>query len=218
LLEISNGDARVALNVLDALIAASNKAKIDKKAIENVLQKKSLMYDKGGEEHYNTISTFIKSIRGSSADAALYYLARMVEAGEDPLFIARRLVVLASEDIGIANSNALLLATATFEACEKVGLPECQINLAHCTAYLAMSKKTNRTYTAYLKAKEDVVKFGNLPIPLKLRNAPTQLMKNLGYGKDYKYAHEYTEKELKGEVYLPKELKDKKYLETDETG
>lgn len=212
LLEISNGDARVALNVLDALTATSNKYIVDKKAIENVLQKKSLMYDKGGEEHYNTISAFIKSIRGSSPDAALYYLARMVEAGEDPLFIARRLVILASEDIGIANNNALLLATATFEACEKVGYPECQINLAHCTTYLALSKKSNKSYMAYLNAYEDVKKYGNLPIPLKLRNAPTKLMKDLGYGKEYKYAHEYTKEKLKNEVYLPEELKDRKYL------
>lgn len=213
IIKISNGDARIALNLVHQSAQTAPKGKeIDKKTVEKIVSTTTLRYDKTGEEHYNTISAFIKSIRGSSPDGALYYLARMIKAGEDPLFIARRMVVLASEDIGLANSNGLLLANATFQACQTIGLPECQINLAHCAAYLAKSKKSNASYAAYFKAKKDVEKYGNLPIPLKLRNAPTKLMEKLDYGKGYKYAHDYSEKELKDEIYLPDKLKNKKYL------
>ena len=214
--QISNGDARIALNLLEQAGQIAPKGKeIDGSIIEKIVSSTTLRYDKTGEEHYNTISAFIKSIRGSNPDASLYYLARMLKAGEDPLFIARRLVVLASEDVGLANSNALLLANATFKACQTIGLPECEINLAHCVAYLAQSKKSNASYVAYHLAKEDVEKYGNLPVPLKLRNAPTKLMEKAGYGKGYKYAHDYSKKELKEEVYLPDKLKNKKYLKKD---
>ena len=211
--QISNGDARIALNLIEQACQIAKKEKqITGKIIKKIVSSTTLRYDKTGDEHYNTISAFIKSIRGSSVDGALYYLARMMKAGEDPLFIARRLVILASEDIGLANSNALLLANATFKACQTIGLPECEINLAHCVAYLAQSKKSNASYAAYHRAKEDVEKHGNLPVPLKLRNAPTKLMEKAGYGKGYKYAHDYSKKELKGEIYLPDKLKAKKYL------
>ena len=146
--------------------------------------------DKKGEEHYNTVSAFIKSMRASQGDAALYYLARMVEAGENPLFIARRMVVFASEDIGLAQPTALVVANAVFEACQKIGYPECAINLAHGVAYLAESKKSRKSYDAYFEALDDVRKFGNLPIPLKVRNAPTKLMKGSGYGDGYIYDHD----------------------------
>ena len=164
------------------------------------------MYDKAGEEHYNTISAFIKSMRASNPDAALYYLARMVEAGEDPLFIARRMVIFASEDIGMIQPTALVVANEVFRACETIGYPECQINLAHGVAYLASAKKDRAAYNAYFKALDDVRKFGNLPIPLSLRNAPTKLMKELGYGKDYEM---YPNKD---KSLLPDKLKEKKYL------
>lgn len=208
LIEISGGDARVILNTLE--IAANSNAhsgsgsiKIDKEIIEEAVQTKALMYDKGGEEHYNTISAFIKSMRASNVDAALYYLARMVEAGEDPLFIARRMVIFASEDIGMALPTALVVANEVFRACETIGYPECQINLAHGVTYLASAKKDRLAHDAYFKALEDVKQFGNLPIPLNLRNAPTKLMKSLGYGKGYE---KYTDEDL-----LPDKLKGKKY-------
>jgi len=213
IVQISNGDARICLNLVEQSSQTTPKGKeINQNTVEKIVSTTTLRYDKTGDEHYNTISAFIKSIRGSNPDGALYYLARMMKSGEDPLFIARRLVVLASEDVGLANSNALLLANATFQACQTIGLPECEINLAHCASYLAQSKKSNASYVAYNKAKEDVEKFGNLPVPLKLRNAPTKLMEKLNYGKGYKYAHDYSKKELKNEVYLPDKLKNKKYL------
>ena len=171
--------------------------------IEEAAQRKMLQYDQGGEEHYNTISAFIKSMRASDPDAALYYLARMVVAGEDPLFIARRMVVFASEDIGMAQPTALVVANAVFDACNKIGYPECQENLAHGVVYLALAKKDRSAYDAYFSALDDVKKFGNLPIPLTIRNAPTKLMKELGYGKGY---DKYTKESL-----LPEKLKEKKY-------
>lgn len=180
-----------------------DKTIITKVIIEEAYQKKALMYDKAGEEHYNTISAFIKSMRASNVDAALYYLARMVDAGEDPLFIARRMVIFASEDIGMAQPTALVVANEVFKACETIGYPECQINLAHGAAYLASAKKDRSSCDAYFKALEDVKKYGNLPIPMNLRNAPTKLMKELGYGEGYE---KYTKESL-----LPKELKNKKY-------
>lgn len=206
LIEVSGGDARVILNTLEIAsisLEKTSKKLIDKGLIEEALQKKALSYDKAGDAHYDTISAFIKSMRASNIDAALYYLARMVEAGEDPLFIARRMVVFASEDIGIAVPTALVVANEVFRACETIGYPECQINLAAGVAYLANCKKDRSAYEAYMSAKEDVLKHGNLPIPLEIRNAPTTLMKNLGYGKGYQM---YTDKDL-----LPEKLKGKKY-------
>lgn len=201
LIEGSNGDARVILNVLE--MAANNKKTITKDLIKEALQQRMLSYDKNGEEHYNTISAFIKSMRASNIDAALYYLARMVDSGEDPLFIARRMVIFASEDIGQAQPTALVVANEVFRACETIGYPECQINLAHGVVYLANAKKDRSSYDAYFKALSDVKEHGNLPIPMNLRNAPTKLMKDLGYGEGYR---KYTDESL-----LPEKLKGKKY-------
>lgn len=213
LIEGSNGDARKILNTLE--IAVLSQTEIQKKKIvitleivEEALQKKALMYDKAGEEHYDTISAFIKSMRASNVDAALYYLARMVEAGEDPLFIARRMVVFASEDIGMAQPTALVVANEVFRACETIGYPECQINLAHGVTYLASAKKDRSSYEAYFEAVEDVKTHGNLPIPMKIRNAPTRLMKNLGYGQGYQM---YGDEDL-----LPDKIKNKKYYKKSE--
>ena len=201
LLELSGGDARVLLNTLE--IAADLNKNIGLKEVEEAFQKKALMYDKAGEEHYNTISAFIKSMRASNVDSALYYLARMVLAGEDPFFIARRMVIFASEDIGQAQPTALVVANEVFRACETIGYPECQINLAHGVVYLCNAKKDRSSYEAYFKALEDVRNYGNLPIPLIIRNAPTELMKKLEYGKGYE---KYTKADL-----LPEKLKGKKY-------
>jgi len=204
---MANGDARMALNTLEA--AANQNTQITPELIKQVLQKSHLMYDKGGEEHYNIISALHKSMRGSDPNASVYWLARMLEGGEDPIYIARRLVRFASEDIGLANNTALLLANAVFESCQKLGMPECNVHLTQCVIYLANSKKDISAYQAYQKAKRDVEEFGNLPVPLHIRNAPTKLMKKLGYGKNYKYTplEDSSEQE-----YLPKELKRKKYF------
>ncbi len=208
LIQASNGDARIILNALEiASKHAGGKQIIDKKIIEQALQHKALMYDKKGDEHYNVISAFIKSLRGSDVDAALYWLARMLAAGEDPKFIARRMIIFASEDIGNAHSMALVVANAVFEAVEKIGLPECRINLAQGVTYLARAPKSNKSYMALCRAEKDVKDTMNLPVPLHLRNAPTKLMKNLGYGKNYKYPHD----NKTHQEYLPKELKGKKY-------
>lgn len=200
LVSMANGDARQALTMLDNCRELYGEITLDN--LKNTLQSKFLRYDKTGEEHYNTISAFIKSMRASQPDAALYYLARMVEAGEDPLFIARRMVIFASEDIGLAQPTALVVANAVFEACQKIGYPECAINLAHGVSYLANCKKDRSSYEAYFKALDDVKKYGNLPVPLNIRNAPTKLMKDLGYGKEYQWASNFTPK--KG--FLPDEL------------
>lgn len=200
LIQSSNGDARIALNVLE-ISSRLIKSTIDLETIEQSLQKKTLLYDKTGEEHYNTISSYLKSMRAGDVDAALYYLARMVDAGQDPLYIARRMVVFASEDV--ASPTALVVANAVFQACQQIGYPECQENLAAGTVYLATSKKDRSAYDAYMRALEDVKKFGNLPIPLQIRNAPTKLMKELGYGKGYE---KYTKESL-----LPEKIKGKKY-------
>jgi putative ATPase len=181
--------------------------KITVDTLKEAIQSKHLRYDKKGEEHYNTISAFIKSMRASQPDAALYYLARMVDAGEDPLFIARRMVIFASEDIGLAVPTALVVANAVFRACETIGYPEAQINLAHGVAYLATCKKSRASYDAYFEALADVQQLGNLPIPMKVRNAPTKLMKELGYHKGYKLYDK--------ESYLPEKLKKKKYLKDE---
>jgi len=210
LIEASNGDARNALNVLE-IASKLVSEKITLQEIEDAFQKKNLLYDKAGEEHYNLISAVHKSMRGSDPDAAIYYVLRMLEAGEDPLYIARRLVRFASEDVGNADPEALGLAVAVFQACDLVGMPECRIFLVQLAAYLANAPKDNSVYMAESEALEDVKRFGNLPVPLKIRNAVTKLMKDIGYGKDYKYAHNFSQEDLKGEVYLPDKLKGKKY-------
>jgi putative ATPase len=206
LIETCNGDGRIILNTLEIAAQYAENGKITKALIEEALQHKALAYDKGGEEHYNTISAFIKSMRASNVDAALYYLARMIEAGEDALFIARRMVIFASEDIGMAQPTALVVANEVFKACETIGYPECGINLAHGVAYLASAKKDRSAYDAFRSAQEDVRQYGNLPIPMNLRNAPTKLMKSEGYGKGYEM---YTNENL-----LPEKLKGKKYFKS----
>lgn len=206
LIRMANGDARSMLTLLDQTKTLNDKITVE--TLENTLQSTHLRYDKKGEEHYNTISAFIKSMRASNADAAIYYLARMVEAGEDPLFIARRMVVFASEDIGLAQPTALVVANEVFRACEMIGYPECAINLAHGVAYLAEAKKDRRSYDALRAAQEDVRQLGNLPIPAHLRNAPTKLMKELGYGEGQKWEAGFEHK--KG--YLPDKLKKRRYL------
>ena len=193
MLRYSGGDARKLLNILELVVEADdgNPVVITDKKVTDRLQQNPLAYDKDGEMHYDIISAFIKSIRGSDPDAALYWLARMVEGGEDPAFIARRLVISASEDVGLANPNALLLANAAFDAVMKIGWPEGRIPLAEATVYLATSPKSNSAYEGINAALETVRQTGNLPVPLHLRNAPTKLMKQLGYSKGYKYAHDY---------------------------
>ena len=202
LIRMADGDARQAINVLEN----ANKlyGKITLQNLKETTQSAHLRYDKKGEDHHNTISAFIKSMRASQPDAALYYLARMLEAGEDPIFIARRMVVFASEDVGLAVPTALVVANAVFRACEMIGYPECAINLAHGVAYLAECKKSRKSYDAYFEALDDVKKHGNLLIPMKVRNAPTKLMKDLGYNKGYKLYDK--------ESCLPDKLKGKKYL------
>jgi len=212
LFRFSGGDARKLLNILDLAVASDDDAEqsgeelvITDKLVTERLQENPAAYDKGGEMHYDIISAFIKSIRGSDPDAAIYWLARMVAGGEDPKFIARRLVISAAEDIGLANPNALLLANACFETLQKIGWPEGRIVLAETTLYLATSPKSNSAYLAIDKALATVEQTGNLPVPLHLRNAPTSLMKELDYGKEYKYAHDYKDNFVQQE-YLPKEL------------
>lgn len=209
LAQMSNGDARTALNVLEYAASLNKNINID--IIKESFQKSHLLYDKDGEEHYNIISALHKSMRGSDANAALYWLARMLEAGEDPLYVARRIVRFASEDIGLANSRALEQAVAAYNACHFMGMPECNVILAQAVVYMSKCKKSNELYEAYNKAAKDVREQGNLPVPLHIRNAPTDLMKNIGYGKGYKYSpdHDYKEKQ----EYLPEKLKGKKYLD-----
>ncbi|MBU3942856.1 replication-associated recombination protein A [Patescibacteria group bacterium] len=202
LIAMANGDARQAIAMLESTSELYGEITVE--TLKNTLQSKFLRYDKQGDEHYNTISAFIKSMRASQPDAALYYMARMIDSGEDPKFIARRMVIFASEDIGIAQPTALVVANDVFRAVEIIGLPECGINLAHGVVYLCKSKKDRSAYEAYMNAMEDVKKYGNLPVPLVLRNAPTKLMKKLDYGKGYE---KYTKEDL-----LPDKLKGKKYL------
>jgi len=202
LIEMANGDARQAITMIEN--TARLYEAINLETLKETLQSKFLRYDKKGEEHYNVISAFIKSMRASQPDAAMYYMARMIDAGEDPKFIARRMVIFASEDIGLAQPTALVVANAVFRAVETIGLPECGINLAHGVAYLSNCAKDKSAYEAYGLAMQDARKFGNLPVPLKIRNAPTKLMKDLGYGKGYE---RYTADDL-----MPSKLKDKKYF------
>lgn len=208
LLNISGGDARKLLNLLEIVADAlpENKpATITDELVMEIAQKRIALYDKSGEQHYDIISAFIKSIRGSDPNGAVYWLARMIEGGEDVKFIARRLVILASEDIGNANANALLLANATFEAVNKIGYPEARIILSQCATYLASSPKSNASYMAINDAVAAVKQYGDLPVPLHLRNAPTRLMKNLDYGKGYQYSHDY-EKNFSPQEYLPDQI------------
>ena len=212
LLRFAGGDARKLLNILELVVGAddSKNVVITDAIVIDRLQENPAAYDKGGEIHYDIISAFIKSIRGSDPDGAIYWLARMVAGGEDPKFIARRLLISAAEDIGLANPNALLLANACFDALTKIGWPEGRIILAETTVYLATSPKSNSAYEAINNAMAEVAKSGNLPVPLHLRNAPTQLMKELDYGKGYKYAHAY-EGNFVEQDFLPQEIKDKKF-------
>lgn len=213
LFRFAGGDARKLLNILDLLEQSTSSEApliITDAFVAETLQENPLAYDRNGEMHYDIISAFIKSIRGSDPDAAVYWLARMVAGGEDPKFIARRLVILAAEDIGLANPNALLLANATFDALSKIGWPEGRIILSECAVYLATSPKSNSAYIAIDAALEEVNRSGNLPVPLHLRNAPTKLMKELGYGKEYQYAHDY-KNHFSDQQYLPDGLSGKRF-------
>ncbi|NBS68595.1 replication-associated recombination protein A [bacterium] len=214
---IANGDARNGLNTLELVanvLEAEEKTEkeINHHAVSKIIEKNTLLYDKGGEEHYNIISALHKSMRGGDANAALYWLGRMLEAGEDPLYVTRRLIRFASEDIGLADPQALVQAVAAHQASHAVGMPECSVNIAQCVAYLANTKKSNALYTAYANVQEDIRHLPNLPVPLHLRNAPTSLMKNMGYGKGYKYTPNFSSQENAAQDYLPKELQKKNYL------
>jgi putative ATPase len=209
LIEMANGDARQALTMIENTAELYDKVTLE--TLKETLQSKFLRYDKKGEEHYNVISAFIKSMRASRPDAAMYYLARMIESGEDPKFIARRMVIFASEDIGLAQPTALVVANAVFRAVETIGLPECVLNLAHGVAYLANAPKDRRANDAINEAMTDAKQLGNLPVPMNLRNAPTKMMKGLGYGKGYEMYPETDD-------LLPEKLKGKRYLVRDETG
>jgi putative ATPase len=212
LINISGGDARKLLNLLELVVAASDNPVITDKFVMSVAQQKIAVYDKSGEQHYDIISAFIKSIRGSDPNAAIYWLARMIEGGEDVKFIARRLLILASEDIGNANPTALIMANAAFEAVNKIGYPESGLILSQCTIYLAASPKSNSATVAIGDAISAVNRHGDLPVPLHVRNAPTKLMKNLGYGKDYQYSHSY-ENNFSQQEYLPKEISGTKFYD-----
>lgn len=219
--KLSNGDARSALNTLENVInitpTKDNRRNIKKNSLEKLLQSKTFLYDKNGEEHYSLISALHKSMRNSDPDAALYYLARMLEAGENPLYIARRLIRFASEDIGLANSNALQQAICAYQAAHYNGMPECNVNLAQAVVYLSVSPKSNSLYMAYEKVKEDARKTANEKVPLHLRNAVTKLDNELGYGKGYKYAHDF-DNNITNMQCLPDCLKDKKYYFPSDSG
>jgi putative ATPase len=208
--EVAGGDARQALNILET--CASQAKNITPELVEKIVARSHILYDTGGEQHYNIISALHKSLRGNDANAALYWLGRMLEAGEDPLYVARRLVRFASEDVGLANSFALPQAVAAFQACQMLGMPECEIHLAQAVVYLAEAKKSNALYSAYGKVKEDVSNFPNEPVPLHLRNAPTKLMKELDYGKGYKYTPKFKNAEDAKQEYFPERLKGRKYI------
>ena len=228
LMRISGGDARKLLNAVELVVkrmvpTAKTPATVvlDNASVTTVIQQNLSYYDKGGEMHYDIISAFIKSMRGSDPNGAVYWLARMIAGGEDPLFIARRMLIFASEDIGNANPNALLLANATFDAVSKIGYPECRINLSQCACYLACSAKSNATYMALANAEQAVRRWGDLPVPLHIRNAPTKLMKNMGYGDGYKYAHDYNGGNTLGgfaeQEYLPQGLEGTRFYEPGTT-
>lgn len=220
LMRISGGDARKLLNAIELVVNRGARV-IDNQTVTSVIQQNLAYYDKGGEMHYDIISAFIKSMRGSDPNGAVYWLARMIAGGEDPLFIARRMLIFASEDIGNANPNALLLANATFDAVSKIGYPECRINLSQCACYLACSAKSNATYMALNNAEQAVRKWGDLPVPLHIRNAPTKLMKEMGYHEGYKYAHDFADNAALGgfaeQEYLPQGLEGTKFYEPGTT-
>jgi len=220
LIFLSGGDARLMISILESAVLHQSKNDeiiISKDLLNKIIQSKAVSYDKNGEEHYNIISAFIKSIRGSDPDAALYWMVRMLEGGEDAVFIARRMIILASEDIGNASPNALLLANAAFDAVTKIGMPEARIILAQCAVYLASCPKSNSSYNAVSKAYSVVRQRPQYPVPLHLRNAPTNLMKEIGYSNGYKYPHDYTENFIT-EEYLPKELKNNQFYYPTENG
>jgi putative ATPase len=212
--EVAGGDARNALNILEACAGSSKK--ITPELVEKIVNRSHLLYDKGGEWHYDIISALHKSMRGGDADGALYWLGRMLEAGEDPLYVARRLIRFASEDVGLANSFALPQAVAAQAACHAIGMPECELALAQAVVYLAKSKKSNALYVGYGHVKEDVRQFPNEPVPIHLRNAPTKLMKELGYGKDYKYTPDFEDKKDAKQEYLPEKLRGRTYVRFDD--
>lgn len=217
----ASGDARVALNTLEMAIfngiIKDDQIIVDQEVIEQCINQKSFLYDKQGEEHYNIISALHKSMRNSDVDASIYWLSRMIEAGEDPLYVARRLIRFASEDIGMADSRALEIAVAAYQACHYIGLPECNVNLAHCVTYLALAPKSNALYIAYQKAKADALKTIGEGVPLHLRNAPTKLMQELDYGKGYQYAHDYEDK-ITAMQCLPDSLKNRQYYQPTNQG
>ncbi|MGD0915267.1 MAG: replication-associated recombination protein A [Thermodesulfobacteriota bacterium] len=220
--QLANGDARAALNTLEMLVLTSSPdeegvRRIKKEDLKEVLQRKAYLYDKSGEEHYNLISALHKSLRGSDPDAALYWLGRMLEAGEDPLYIARRMIRFASEDVGMADPQALQVTVAAMEAFHFIGLPEGNLALAQAAVYLATAPKSNALYSAYQEVEKDVRQLENMPVPLHIRNAPTSLMKDLGYGKGYKYPHDYPEHFIE-EEYLPENLKGRIYYHPTELG
>lgn len=207
---VSSGDARRALNIFESFVETSGQGgREGLELVKEIISKPGLMYDKKGDEHYNLISALHKSMRGGEADAAIYYCNRMIMAGEDPLYLARRLIRFASEDIGLANNSALLLAVATYDACKNIGLPECGVNLAHCVAYLAKSPKSVAVYLAQKEVVAEIENSGSLAVPIHLRNAPSKLMKELGYGKDYKYT---PLEDSSKQTYLPEKIKNKKFL------
>jgi putative ATPase len=220
--QLANGDARIGLNTLEMLVLTTPPNSkgfrhIRKEDLKEVLQRKTFLYDKSGEEHYNLISAFHKSLRGSDPDASLYWLGRMLEAGEDPLYIARRMIRFASEDVGNADPQALQVAVSAMEAFHFIGLPEGDLALAQAAVYLATAPKSNALYTAYQRVKKDVRELENMPVPLHIRNAPTSLMKDLGYGKGYQYPHDYPNHFVE-EEYLPENLKGRTYYHPSDQG
>jgi putative ATPase len=210
LLEGSRGDARVALNGLEAAAALAGEQTISVDHVERALQQSHLLYDRAGDQHYDIVSALIKSVRGSDPDAAVYWMARMLEAGEDPLFVARRLVILAAEDVGLADPQALSVAMAAQQAAHFVGMPEAVLPLTEAALYLALAPKSNSALTSYGAARELIQETGNEPVPLHLRNAPTGLMKSMGYGKGYKYAHDHEGGVAAEQVHMPEKLKGRK--------
>jgi len=217
LVQFANGDARTLLNTLEIVLKLVKKEKISNEDIQKVLQRKNLRYDKKGEEHFNIISALHKSMRDSDPDGALYWMVRMLEGGEDPKYIARRLIRFASEDVGMADPHALLVAVAAKDACHFNGMPECGVNLAQAVVHLSMAPKSNALYSAYSSIQSDIQKYGNLEVPLHIRNAPTKLMKEWGYGKNYQYAHNFEGAKVE-QQHLPEELKGKKYYRPTDRG
>lgn len=210
---VSSGDARRALNILESFLETEKVSKLKGlELVKDIISKPNLVYDKKGDEHYNIISALHKSMRGGDADAAMYYSARMLQAGEDPLYITRRMIRFASEDIGLANNSALMLATATHDACKSIGMPECAVNIAHCAAYLALSPKSIAVYMAQQEISKEIEESGSLAVPIHLRNASTKLMKDLDYGKEYKYT---PLEDSSSQSYLPEEIKKKKFLKNN---